>query len=99
VPLPSLCDVLTRRIWRGGCQMSEHLNVVYHIERYTYMSKHIQGMRTAQSELGRLLRWIYWERMWSAAGSEALFYLGDTIRAALDGLRSEDEQRELEADY
>jgi len=44
------------------------------------------------------LRWIYWERTWSAAGSDAPFYLGDTVRRALDGVRSEDKQREMD-DY
>ena len=97
-PLPSLCDDLVGRIRREGRQLSERLNVVYHIQRYTHMCKRIKGMRTSQSELGRLLRWIYWERMWSAAGSDAPFYLGDTIRRALDGVRSEDKQREMD-DY
>ena len=97
-PMPSLCNVLVGRIRREGCQISEHLNVVYHIQRYTHMSQHIKSRRTAQSELARLLHWIYWERTWSAAGSDAPFYLGDTIRRALDGVRSEDKQREMD-DY
>ena len=96
--MPSLCDVLMRRIRREGCQISEHLNVVYHIQRYTHTSQHIKSMRTAQSELARLLRWICWERTWSAAVSDAPFYLGDTIRRALEGVRSEDKQREMD-DY
>ncbi|KAG5186222.1 hypothetical protein JKP88DRAFT_272512 [Tribonema minus] len=79
-----------------GRQISEHLNTEYHRERYGNMSPHIRGMRTAQSQLSKLLHWIHWERMWSAAGSEASFYQGGTIRRALEGLRSEDLQRELE---
>ncbi|KAG5182660.1 hypothetical protein JKP88DRAFT_290490 [Tribonema minus] len=35
-------------------------------------------------------------RTWSAAGSKASFYQGCTIRQALEGLRSDDRQRELE---
>ena len=95
-PMPSLCDVLMRLIRREGCQISKHLNVAYHIQRYTHMSQHIKSRRTAQSELARLLRWICWERTWSTAGSVAPFYLGDTIRRALDGVRSEDKQREMD---
>jgi hypothetical protein len=56
-------------------------------------------MRAARSELGRLLHWINWERMWSAAGFEGPFYQGGTVRLALEGLSSEDRQRELAGDY
>jgi hypothetical protein len=79
--------------------MSEHLNFAYHSDRYTSMCKRIKGMRTAQSELAGLLRWIHWERTWSAAGSDEPFYLGDTVRRALEGLRGEDKQRDLDAEY
>ncbi|KAG5181847.1 hypothetical protein JKP88DRAFT_246002 [Tribonema minus] len=94
--LPHLCDDLVRRIRREGRQISEHLNAEYHRKRYIDMSPHIQGLRTAQSQLGMLLHWIRWERTWSAAGSKASFYQGCTIRQALEGLRSDDRQRKLE---
>ncbi|KAG5181853.1 hypothetical protein JKP88DRAFT_278591 [Tribonema minus] len=96
--LPHLCDDLVRRIRREGRQISEHLNAEYHRKRYADMSPHIQGLRTAQSQLGMLLHWIRWERTWSAAGSKASFYQpeGCTIRQALEGLRSDDRQRELQ---
>jgi hypothetical protein len=99
LPLPFLGDDLVRRIRREGCQISEHLNVLYHEERYRHMHTDIRSMRAARSELGRLLHWIHWERMWSAAGVEGPFYHGGTIRLALEGLSSEDRQRELEGDY
>ena len=95
-PLPHLCDDLVRRIRCEGRQISEHLNAEYHRKRYADMSPHIQGLRTAQSQLGMLLHWIRWERTRSAAGSKASFYQGCTIRQALEGLRSDDRQRELE---
>ncbi|KAG5190874.1 hypothetical protein JKP88DRAFT_285588 [Tribonema minus] len=60
------------------------------------MSPHIRSLRTAQSQLGMLLHWIRWERTWSVAGSKASFYQGCTIRQALEGLRSDDHQPELE---
>jgi hypothetical protein len=87
---------LVRRIRREGCQISEHLNVLYHEECCRHMPA---SMRAVRSELARLLHWIHWERMWSAAGFEGPFYHGGTIRLALEGLSSEDRQRELEGDY
>jgi hypothetical protein len=90
---------LVRRIRREGCQISEHLNVVYHEERHKRMPTHIRSMRAPRSALDRLLYWIEWERTWSAAGFEGPFYQGGTIMRALEGLRSEDRQRELEGDY
>ncbi|KAG5176766.1 hypothetical protein JKP88DRAFT_282506 [Tribonema minus] len=93
--LPHLCNDLVRRIRREGRQISEHLNAEYHRKRYADMSPHIQGLRTAQSQLGMLLHWIRWERTWSAAGSKASLYQGCTIRQALEGLRSDDRQCEL----
>jgi hypothetical protein len=69
------------------------------MECYEHMSDHIKWMRTAQSELGKVLRWIYWERTWPAAGPDAPFYESGTILRALEGVRREDQQRELDNEY
>lgn len=98
-PTVQLPAELTWRIRRDACQLSEHLNALYHCERYMRMSLHIRHMRTTQSELGRLLHWISWERTWLTAGPEVLFYQGDAIRRALEGLRIEDRQHEQEDDH
>ena len=89
---------LVWRIRREASQLSERLNAVYHRERYAHMPGGVWDLRTEQSELGRLLHWILWERTWSAAGPQAPFYKGDTVRRALEGLRDEDRQREQEDD-